>query len=84
MERLRPLVEKHTIMFQSLVHQYKNLGKFIVMRMRHTKEPEFHVITHIQGKNEFVDEKMKTIKENQLLFLIKMGLTAYYLILTED
>ncbi len=84
MEQLKPLIVRHEIIFQSLVHQYKGKGKFLLIRMRGQKEPEHHVLTHIAGKNPFIDEKMKNLKENELLFLIRHKQNGIYLVLTED
>ena len=84
MDRLRPLVDMHKNVFQHLVHKHKNTGKYVIARMRGLKEPQHHVMTYIAGKNEFIDEKMSKLKENELLFLIRFKDLGIYLILTED
>jgi hypothetical protein len=85
MEQLRHNIDPHKHFFQELVRQHKNSGKFILMRMRHNgQQPVPHILTHIKGKNAFVDEKMASLTDTQVLFLIKFKSYGIYLILTED
>ena len=84
MEFYKQHIEKHKLLFNSLVHQYKGQGKFVLARMVRNKDPHIHIMTHYKGKDEFVDERMAQVESNQLLFLLKFGKDAVYLILTEE
>ena len=84
MEFYKQHIEKHQLLFNSLVSQHKGKGKFVLARMIRNKDPITHIMTHIKGKDEFVDERMAQVASNQLLFLLKFGKDAVYLILTEE
>ena len=80
----RQHIEKNRFMFNAVLHQYKGKPKYGLVKMKRNKEPEIHIMTYIQGKNTFIDEKMDSIQENQFLFLLKFGQDAVYVILTEE
>ena len=84
MDRYKQYIDKHRFLFNSMLHQYKGKQNYLLVRMKRNVEPEFHIMTYIRGKNTFIDEKMEGLQENQCLFLLKFGLDAVYLILTED
>lgn len=55
-------------------------GQYVIMRLRNDKLQDIHYMTWIEGKNEFIDDRMKSKKEGEVLCLIKYRDVGAYIV----
>lgn len=59
-------------------------NQYVIMRLKNDQLQSIHYMTHIEGKNEFIDDRMKERKEGQILCLIKYKDFGAYLIVDKQ
>ena len=58
--------------------------QYVIMRLRNDKLQDIHYMTYIEGKNEFIDDRMKNKKEGEVLCLIKYKDYGAYIVVNKS